>query len=138
MLAYFAGIFYFSSMLIALDYFFLIFHSLLMFVNLFGWIPKATRKLHLYTLLLTLLSWFVMGYFYGWGYCLLTDWHWDVLQALGERPLQSAYVEYLFERIFNLTVSKEFSDIITIAGLIFGISGALYVNLILPKWIKKK
>ena len=109
-----------------------------MLVNLFAWIPQVTRKLHLITLVVTLFSWFIMGYFYGWGYCLLTDWHWDVLQALGERPEQSAYVEYLFERIFKLSVSKEFSDSITIAGLFFGISGALYVNLILPKWRKKK
>lgn len=109
-----------------------------MFLNLFAWMHKSTRKLHLYILTLTLFSWFIMGYFYGWGYCLLTEWHWDVLQAMGDRPNQNAFVQYFFERIFNLSVSNKFSDNITIAGLIFGVSGALYVNLILPKGIEKK
>ena len=109
-----------------LDYFFLFFHSLLILFNLFGWIWRKTRKLHWLVLGLTLFSWFIMGFYYGWGYCLLTDWHWDVLSELGERPTQNAYVQYLLDRIFNWEVSRHFSDIATIVGLLFGLLGAVF------------
>jgi len=45
---------------------------------------EKTRKANLILLLLTGLSWFGLGIFYGWGYCPLTDWHWKVLRELGE------------------------------------------------------
>lgn len=123
-------------MFILLDYFFLLFHTLLIVVNVLGWIPKSTRKIQLYVILATLFSWFVMGLFYGWGYCLLTDWHWDVLSALGERPTQNAYVQYLFDRLLGWQISRSLSDWLTIIGLLVGIIGAILVRLI-PKLIKK-
>ena len=116
-----------------LDYFFLFFHSALIVFNLFGWILKKTRKLHWVVLGSTLFSWFIMGYFYGWGYCILTDWHWDVLAELGKRPAQSVYVQYLLDRIFNWEVSRSFSDILTVSGLIFGLLGAVFSG-----WYTKK
>jgi hypothetical protein len=109
-----------------------------MLVNLLAWIPKSTRKLHMIILVLTIVSWIGLGYFFGWGYCILTDWHWDILEYLGERPFHSAFVAYFFDRVFNVSMSNHFSNIITIAGLIFGLSGAIYVNIIIPKWKKKK
>ena len=108
-----------------LDYFFLVFHSLLIILNVFGWIPRKTRKLHWIALGLTLFSWLIMGFFYGWGYCILTDWHWDVLAELGERPTQNVYLQYLFERLLNWEISRKTSDILTVSGLLFGISGAI-------------
>lgn len=120
-----------------LDYFFLVFHGLLIIINVLGWIWSRTRKLQLYVLALTLFSWLIMGYFYGWGYCVLTDWHWDVLQELGQRPDQNAYVQYLFYRWFNLDVTREFSDQITIVFLLVGVAGAIYMRWVYAK-IKKR
>jgi len=35
---------------------------------------------HRASLLLTAFSWFVLGIWYGWGYCVCTDWHYMVLR----------------------------------------------------------
>ena len=110
-----------------LDYFFIIFHGVVILINVFGWIPVRTRKVQRVVLVATLLSWFVLGAFYGWGYCFLTDWHWDVLTELGTRPTQSVYVQYLLHRLFGVNISAALSNGLTIGGLFFGILGALFV-----------
>lgn len=113
---------------IVLDYFFLVFHSALILVNLFGWIHSKTRMLQRVCLTLTLCSWIFMGIVYGWGYCALTDWHWDVLTELQRRPDTNVYVAYLFDRLLNLEISRRTSDILTVGGLLFGIIGSIWAG----------
>ncbi len=81
-------------MYLFLDYVFVVFHGSLILFNLTGWIWKKTRRLHLYTISLTLFSWFGLGAFYGWGYCPSTDWHWAVKRHLGEQDLPTSYIKY--------------------------------------------
>ena len=82
-----------------LDFFFLIFHAIVTLFNLLGWIWKKTRKANIILLLLTAFAWFGLGVFYGIGYCPLTDWHWKVLEKLGENNLPYSYIKYLIDRI---------------------------------------
>lgn len=86
-----------------LDVFFVVFHGGLVLFNLVGWIWQKTRKLHLATISLTILSWFGLGIFYGWGYCPCTDWHWDVKRRLGETDLPASYVKYYLDAITGLS-----------------------------------
>ena len=86
-------------MLTFLDWFFTLFHALFTLFNIFGWIHLRTRKLHLITVSLTLFSWIIMGYFYGFGYCFLTDWHYQVLHKLGHKNLPYSYITFLIERM---------------------------------------
>jgi hypothetical protein len=86
-------------MLVFLDWFFTLFHALFTLFNLFGWVHPKTRNLHLVTVGLTLFSWIVMGFFYGFGYCFLTDWHYQVLYKLGHKNLPYSYITFLIERI---------------------------------------
>ena len=65
-------------MLQLLDVLLTIIHILIIVFNLFGWIPKRTRKAHLVSILLTAASWFVLGIWYGTGYCPFTEWQWKV------------------------------------------------------------
>lgn len=111
---------------IVLDYVFLWFHTLLIVLNLFGWIFVKTRKLQRVALVITLFSWLVLGLVYGWGYCVLTDWHWNVLAELDRVPSQSVYVAYLLERLLHIQISRETSDVITVIGLLFGIAGCFW------------
>jgi hypothetical protein len=76
-----------------------IIHLSIVFFNLFGWIPKATRKAHLISVILTAASWFILGIWYGMGYCPFTDWQWDVKEKLGETNLPSNFIEYFAEKI---------------------------------------
>ena len=111
----------------AVDMFFVVFHLLFTLFNVAGWAWRKTRMLNLATLLLTGFSWTVLGMFYGFGYCPLTDWHWQVLYHLGESGMPASYLEYLFERITGLEAQTSVVNLLT--GLFFGI--ALIVSLAL-------
>ncbi len=111
-----------------LDIFFVAFHSALILFVLFGWIVRPVRPLHLITVLLTGVSWFILGLFYGIGYCPLTDWHWNVLRQLGETNLPAAYVQYILKRLLAIHITPAFSDIITLLGWAGALIIALYLQ----------
>jgi hypothetical protein len=93
-------------------------HNALIVFNLFGWISRRTRKLHLWTIGATLFSWIVMGAKYGWGYCLCADWHFQIRRQLGIYEGESSYTELLFNQIPGITVTRRFADIVTVSCLI--------------------
>jgi len=112
-----------------LDIFFLVFHSSLVIFNLFGWIWKKTRLANLITLLLTGASWSLLGIFYGWGYCPLTDWHFRVLEHLGHYDLPNSYIKYLLERLFHLDLPAALVDRVTLISFLAALGVSLVVNL---------
>jgi hypothetical protein len=122
---------------IALDYFFLVFHTLLILFNLFGWIWKPFRKANLTLLLLTGFSWVGLGLFYGMGYCPLTDWHWDVLYQLNQVPQTHSYIAYLFNRLLGVSMSSTFADTITLLGYLIALFLSVVFNLKDWKSIRK-
>jgi hypothetical protein len=101
-------------MLKLLDFFFIIFHTSLVFFNLFGWIFRKTRLANLITLLLTGCSWFVLGLFYGIGYCPVTEWHFMVLHKMGITNVPDSYIEYIIERFFPVNVNSQMADMVTL------------------------
>lgn len=117
-----------------LDYFFLVFHTGLILFNLFGWI--IFRKAHLFCIGLTFASWLLLGIWYGWGYCFLTDWHWQVLVALGEGPSVNSYISYLLDRFFGLRLPADLVDIITVVFAVLALIISVYVNLFKPKKVR--
>lgn len=123
-----------------LDWFFIVFHTALIIFNVFGWIYKPTRKWNFLALCLTAASWFILGIFYGIGYCFLTDWHWQVLRKLSQYPFESSYVQYLFRRLLSVRVSADFADTLTAVVFFasFIISGLINLRDILIKKRKKE
>lgn len=120
-----------------LDIFFLLFHTGLMALNLLGWIWPKTRRANLIALALTAFSWLVIGpLFFQWGYCFLTDWHWDVLRELGETDLPNSYVKYLADRLTGLDWEAGLVDTITVVGMCAGVLGAVVVNV--RDWRRKR
>lgn len=126
-------------MLQFIDVFFVVFHSALILFNLFGWIVPRLRKAHLACVLLTGGSWFILGLFYGIGYCPLTDWHWQVLRKMGETGLPASYVQYILERITGISVSARTADLATVIGWGMALIIAAYfqVRKLFPKKIDK-
>jgi hypothetical protein len=114
-------------MLKLLDLLFILFHTCLIFFNLFGWIFRKTRVWNLVTLLFTGGSWVILGIFYGIGYCPFTDWHFRVLEKMGETNLPVSYIEYIVERFLPVDVNPQLVDIFT-AGLFFA---ALIISIVL-------
>jgi hypothetical protein len=116
-------------MLKLLDFCFTGFHTLLIIFNLFGWIFRQTRRLNLITLALTGGSWFILGLFYGIGYCPLTDWHFKVLEKLGKTNLPSSYMTYLFDRITGIKLRDTLVDYLTLLGFFCALVLSVYFNI---------
>lgn len=83
----------------ALNIFFFIFHTAFTLFNITGWAFQRTRRWHLFTMLLTAASWFILGIWYGWGYCVCTDWHWQVRAAMGIHDYSSSYIHFLILKL---------------------------------------
>jgi len=110
------------------DYFFLTFHTALSLFNTFGWIFKKTRPWHLTSILLTASSWFVLGIWYGWGYCPCTDWHWMIRDALG-RPIESwSYIHFLIQELTGINAPPEIVDVSVLAVLIVSTVMSVVLN----------
>jgi hypothetical protein len=120
-------------MLHFLDIFYTIAHLGLTLFNLTGWAWKKTRKAHLITLIITAASWFVLGIWYGWGYCPLTDWHWEVKEKLGETNLPNSFIKYFANKISGGDVNPSLVDTVTLCCLIFAVLASVYVNFFLRK-----
>jgi hypothetical protein len=113
-----------------LDIFFLIFHTFLIFFNLFGWIWKRTRKLNLIVLSLTGASWLFLGLIVGTlGYCPLTDWHFKILEKLGKTDLPYSYTKYLAERLTGLDISASLVDKVTLCSFLAVLVISIALNL---------
>lgn len=113
-----------------LNIFFFVFHTVFTLFNIIGWFFPKTRKLHLITILLTAFSWFVLGIWFGWGYCLCTDWHWQIRESLGYNDRSNSYIHFL---LLKLT-GKDFNQrLVENATLIF-----FMVSFILSLWLNIK
>jgi hypothetical protein len=89
---------------------------------------KPLRKAHLAVILLTLASWVVLGFWYGFGYCPLTDIHWNILEKMGKTDLPNSYLKYLLDTWTGLDWSARLVDNLAIAGLVFGLFMSVKYN----------
>ncbi|NIQ37636.1 MAG: DUF2784 family protein [Proteobacteria bacterium] len=115
-------------MLPFLNYFFFIFHSILIVFSLFGWIWKKTRLVNLVVLLLIGSSWFILGIWYGLGFCPSTEWHWQVRMKLGYYDMPASYTKFLFDSLTGLNVSAGFVDILTVVFFMIALFVSVVVN----------
>lgn len=97
-----------------LNVFFFVFHIALILFNVFGWLVPAWRRLNLWTLGITLFSWVVLGIFYGFGYCFLTDWHYAVRDKLGLITESNSYIHFLITRLSGIPIPERTVDIGTV------------------------
>lgn len=102
-----------------LDAVLMLVHLLVIAINVFGWIWPRTRPLQRWVLSLTSLSWLGLGAYFGWGYCFLTDWHWQIKRSLGEGPLPASYIQYILRNILGWQLPDLWVDVGT--GLVFAL-----------------
>jgi hypothetical protein len=113
-----------------LDIFFVVFHTSIILFNLFGWIWRKTRIYNLILLMLTGISWLVLGLLVGTlGYCPLTDWHFNVLNKLGVSDLPSSYVKYLADRLTGLNFDSSVVDKVTLYAFLAALGLSLIFNI---------
>jgi hypothetical protein len=116
------------QMLYLLDYFLGFLHVAFTLFNLLGWIWPKTQKLHLITISLTAASWFILGIWYGWGYCFLTDWEWAIKEKLGERNLPSSFIKYFADKISGNDVDPSLINTATLICFLTAVILTIYFN----------
>ncbi|MGI4730034.1 MAG: DUF2784 domain-containing protein [Janthinobacterium lividum] len=116
-----------------LDFLLTVVHLVIIGFNLFGWISPKTCKLHFVFVLLTAACWLGLGYWYGIGYCPVTDWQWQVKTQLGEQNLPNSFIKYEVDKIIGKDSNAVFIDIITAASFFLAAVISVYVNFFRPK-----
>lgn len=119
-----------------LNLLFFAFHTSWMAFNAVGWAWRRTRRAHLVTMGLTALAWFGLGYWYGWGYCPCTDWHWMVRARLGYRDDPHSYVQLLVRELSGWEPSRFWADLVTVS--VFLVAGVLSVVLNVRDWRSRR
>ncbi|MFO0999933.1 MAG: DUF2784 family protein [Planctomycetaceae bacterium] len=112
----------------AVDLLFFVLHAVLILFNLTGWIWNRTRHAHLLCVLTTLFSWFVMGAFHGVGYCLCTDWHFQVRRRLGLPIFGHSFLQLAAQVWFGVNLSQTASDLLAGGGLLLIVAGMIIVR----------
>lgn len=118
------------NMLQFLDILFTVLHLLIIGFNLTGWIWVKTRIYHFYGILLTAFSWFVLGIWYGFGYCPITDWQWQVKEKLGERNLPNSFIKYFVDQVTGESINANLVDVLTALCFLLAAGLSVYFNFI--------
>jgi len=113
-----------------LDLLLTLLHFVIIGFNLFGWIWKRTRKLHLTVVGATAACWFILGIWFGIGYCPITDWDWQIKEKLGEHNLPDSFIKYYADMITGHSVNASLIDILTATGFFIAVLLAVYFNFI--------
>ena len=116
-----------------LDIFLTLLHLVIIVFNLFGWISVYTRKAHLISIILTAASWFILGIWFGIGYCPITEWQWNIKEELGERNLHNSFIKYYADKITGKDFDPQFIDTITTVCFAAAFIISVYVNFFFRK-----
>jgi hypothetical protein len=117
-------------MLQILDIFFTLLHLVIIVFNLIGWVWVKTRRFHFCCILLTAISWFVLGIWYGWGYCPITDWQWQIKEKLGEVNLPNSFIKYFADEVSGEHINAHSIDILPVGCFFLAAGLSVYVNFI--------
>jgi hypothetical protein len=117
-----------KPMLKFLDILLTLAHFAIIGFNLFGWISPRTRKAHLIVVGATAFSWFILGIWFGWGYCPITEWQWNVKGKLGETNLPNSFIKYYVDKISGKDVNPWLVDMVTLVTFLAVIALAVYQN----------
>lgn len=112
-----------------LDILFYLIHFVIIGFNLLGWIWHKTRKWHLIVAGVTLFCWLIIGIWYGFGYCPITDWQWQIKSHLGQTNLPASFVEHAIDKFLPVNISSYAADLITAITFSLAIVISLWLNI---------
>lgn len=90
------------------------------------WLPPATVRIHRWLVGLTAFSWLVIGYFFGFGYCFLTDWHWQIKRARGITDLPGSFLKYAGDYATGADLPASTVDTVAASVFVGGCAAALF------------
>ena len=125
-------------MLHFIDGLFTLLHIIIILFNLFGWIFPAARKAHFICIAITAFCWFILGIWFGWGYCPLTDWQWRIKERLGEINLPASFITWFANKITGMRFSDTFINLLTLILFISAMIVSVYFNFLNPRKREKE
>lgn len=106
-------------------------HMGMVLFMLTGWAFRGLLLAHRIMLALIWGSWLGLGVYVQFlGYCILTDWHWQLKEAMGEYGMPPAYIEYLLWQL----AAPDLPDTL----VAYGTGGAFVVLTFLSLWRRRK
>ncbi|MFH1075281.1 MAG: DUF2784 family protein, partial [Pseudomonadota bacterium] len=69
---------------------------------LVGWLFETMRLVHFILSFLILISWYGLGWFRGFGYCLVTDIQWKIKKLLKKEPSTEFYIKYIVDKTIGM------------------------------------
>ena len=111
-------------------------HFVIIGFNLLGWIWRPMRKLHLVCIIVTASCWFILGIWFGIGYCPITDWEWQLKEKMGEHNLPNSFIKYYADIIWGKPVNASLIDTLTAVCFFLAAALSIYFNLIKKRAIK--
>jgi hypothetical protein len=94
-----------------------------------GWAFPKTRKMHLITLSLTAFSWFILGIWFGWGFCFCTEWHWEVRRKLGFTDESNSYIHFLILKVTGINLPEKLVETTTLVVFLIVIVLSIWFNM---------
>jgi hypothetical protein len=103
-------------------------HLLIIGFNLLGWIWTKTRRLHFIVISITAACWFILGIWFGIGYCPITDWQWHIKEQLGEHDLPGSFIKYFADKVSGMNINSTLIDVITAVCFFIAAGLSVYLN----------
>ncbi len=112
------------------NYAFFWLHTGLIVFNLTAWAVPWLRMWQLISMLVVTASWFAIGPLLGHsvGYCLCTDWHFQIREDLGYELGSGSYTVLLAEIFTGWTINENLMDVLTGAGFILALVLGVTLN----------
>ena len=120
-------------MLTLLDVLLTLLHLVIIGFNLFAWIWPALRRAHFIGIMVTGACWFLLGIWFGPGYCPVTDWQWRIKEQLGEHNLPNSFIKYYADKISGQNFPSSLIDSLTLTCFLLALLTSVYVNFLRPK-----
>jgi len=79
--------------------------------------------------LLTAFSWFVLGIWNGWGYCVCTQWHWDIREKLGYHDESNSYIHFLILKLTGINLNPEIVDYTILVIFLVALGMSAWLNI---------
>ena len=119
-------------MLYFIDVLFSLLHIVIILFNLSGWIFPATRRVHFISIAITSFCWFILGIWFGWGYCPLTEWQWHIKEQLGATDLPASFITWFANKITGMHFADKGINILTLVFFLAAAILSVYFNFLKP------
>lgn len=110
----------------------ILFHGFHLFViafTLFGWAFPRTRLANLILILATLFSWYVLGRWWGDGFCPVTYLHWRIRNKIPGKHTPDSYIKLCLDFISKSDLDSSKVNYLTLAAILIAGFISLILNL---------